>query len=166
MKNSFGLQKTQFAGLVRLKPEFPSGIFRRPLRWLATVIWCLTLGAAVTPANAVPVQLLSARNPSVPLPAGGDSESVAPVISPDGRYVVFSSGANDLVPGGNSQFVLNVYLRNRTSNTTVLISPSINNPGGGNGNSMRGQVSTNGQFVLFQSPMTPTASPTSLCAIW
>jgi Tol biopolymer transport system component len=151
MKNSFGLQKTQFAGLVRLKPEFPSGIFRRPLRWLATVVWCLTLGAAVTPANAVPVQLLSARNPSVPLPAGGDSESVAPVISPDGRYVVFSSEANDLVPGGNSQFVLNVYLRNRTSNTTVLISPSINNTGGGNGNSMRGQVSTNGQFVLFQS---------------
>jgi len=76
---------------------------------------------------------------------------VAPVISPDGRYVVFSSEANDLVPGGNSQFVLNVYLRDRTANTTVLVSASINGAGGGNGNSMRGQVSTNGHFVVFQS---------------
>ena len=109
------------------------------------------VGALVSPADAVPVQLLSARNASVPLPAGGDGDSAAPVISPDGRYVVFSSEANNLVPGGNSQSGLNVYLRDRTANTTVLVSPSINNPGGGNADSSRGQVSTNGQFVVFQS---------------
>ncbi len=118
---------------------------------LTAVIGLLMVGAVVSPADAVPVQLLSARNASVPLPAGGDGDSAAPVISPDGRYVVFSSEANNLVPGGNSQSGLNVYLRDRTANTTVLVSPSISNPGGGNGDSMRGQVSTNGQFVVFQS---------------
>ena len=102
-------------------------------------------------ANAVPVQLLSARNPSVPLPAGGDDNSAAPSLSPDGRFVVFTSAANDLVPGGNSFYSLNVFLRDRTSNTTVLVSGNLSGTGGGNGNSMLGQVSTNGQFVVFQS---------------
>jgi hypothetical protein len=40
---------------------------------------------------ASPAQLLSTRNSSVALPAGGNGDSVAPWISDDGRYVVFSS---------------------------------------------------------------------------
>jgi len=107
--------------------------------------------AATPPILASPLQLLSTRNSSVPPPAGGDGDSIDPVISPDGRYVVFCSEANDLVPGGNSRFVLNVYLRDRTANTTILVSSNINGTGGGNNNSMLAQVSTNGQFVVFQS---------------
>ncbi len=151
MKNSFARRKAYLVVPIRLKLEFPAGIFRRPLRLLTVIVGLLTLGAFVVPANAVPVQMLSARNPSVPLPAGGDGDSVAPVISPDGRYVVFSSAANDLVPGGNSQSALNVYLRDRTANTTILISSSCNGGGGGNGNSVLGQVSANGRYVVFQS---------------
>ena len=99
----------------------------------------------------MPVQLLSARNPSVPLPAGGDDNSAVPSLSPDGRFVVFTSAANDLVPGGNSVVALNVFLRDRTGNTTMLVSGNLSGTGGGNGNSMLGQASTNGQFVVFQS---------------
>jgi Tol biopolymer transport system component len=111
----------------------------------------LLSGGFVTLANAQPAALLSARNPSVPLPAGGDGNSAAPSLSADGRYVVFSSAANDLVPGGNSFYSLNVFLRDRLGNITQLVSVNLGGTGGGNGNSMLGQVSSNGQFVVFQS---------------
>ena len=120
-------------------------------RSLVVATGFLAMSMLVPLAKAVPVQLLSARNPSVPLPAGGDDNSVAPSLSPDGRFVVFASAANDLVPGGNSVYALNVFLRDRTSNTTVLVSGNLSGTGGGNGNSMPGQASTNGQFVVFQS---------------
>jgi Tol biopolymer transport system component len=106
---------------------------------------------AVSSLHASPVQLLSARNPSVPLPAGGDDNSVVPSFSPDGRFVVFTSAANNLMPGGNNFYSLNVFLRDRASNTTVLASGNSSGTGGGNGNSMSSQASTNGQFVVFQS---------------
>jgi Tol biopolymer transport system component len=117
----------------------------------AMTVWLLAMSMLVPLANAVPVQLLSARNPSVPLPAGGDDNSVAPGLSPDGRFVVFTSTANDLMPGGNNFYSLNVFLRDRTSNITVLVSGNLSGTGGGNGSSMPGQASSNGQFVVFQS---------------
>jgi hypothetical protein len=46
---------------------------------------------------------------------------------------------------------MNVYLRDRASNTTTLVSVGLNGTSGGNGHSLYGQVSTNGQFVLFES---------------
>ena len=118
---------------------------------LAGAASSLTIVILAFSGQAAPVKLLSARNPAVPLPAGGDGNSAAPVLSPDGRFVVFTSMANDLVPGGNSFYSLNVFLRDRTLDTTTLISGNTSGSGGGNGNSMAGQVSTNGQFVVFQS---------------
>ncbi len=96
-------------------------------------------------------QLLSARNPAVFFPAGGNGNSVSPVLTPDGRFVLFTSSADDLVPGGNSYFSLNLFLRDRASNTTVLVSANQNGTGGGNGSSINGMVSTNGRWVVFQS---------------
>ena len=125
-------------------PKIFSGSF-------AVAVGFLAMTMLVPLANAVPVQLLSARNPSVPLPVGGDGNSIAPSLSPDGRFVVFTSAANDLVPGGNSYYSLNVFLRDRVFNTTMLVSGNLSGTGGGNGSSMLGQASTNGQFVVFQS---------------
>ncbi|HUA36951.1 MAG TPA: hypothetical protein VMA35_00970 [Candidatus Sulfopaludibacter sp.] len=136
------------------------GFDNKPWRLLITAICLLTGNTIISSASALPMQLISARNPSVPLPAGGDSDSIAPVISPDGRYVVFSGGANDLVPGGNSRFALNVYLRARTANTTVLISANTNGTGG-NDNSILGQVSANGRYVVFQSDASDLVPPCS-----
>ncbi|HUA67349.1 MAG TPA: hypothetical protein VMA13_02270, partial [Candidatus Saccharimonadales bacterium] len=111
----------------------------------------LMVPAAVSLAGPVPPQLLSARDSSVTPPADGDGDSCGAVASPDGRFVVFSSGANDLVPENDRQFYLNVYLRDRASNTTALVSVGLNGTSGGNGHSLYGQVSTNGQYVLFES---------------
>jgi Tol biopolymer transport system component len=125
---------------------------------LVSVILLVTTGLMVCRANVTPTQSISVRNPAVPLTAGGDGDSIAPCISPDGRYVVFSSVANDLTPGGNDRFVLNVYLRDRTAGSTILISPNLNGAGGGNDNSVLPQVSTNGQLVVFQSDASDLVS--------
>ena len=65
--------------------------------------------------------------------------------------MVFSSLANDLTPGGNSQQVLNVYLHDRSLNTTELVSANASGTGGGNGHSTAGQASAYGRYVVFQS---------------
>ena len=100
---------------------------------------------------AGPMQAASARNNNVPLPAGGNGDSVSPVISADGRFVLFSSAANNLVPGDNGQLGLDVFLRDRLHNTMTLVSANSSSTEGGNGNSTCAQVSTNGRYVVFQS---------------
>lgn len=87
--------------------------------------------------------------------AGGDSYD--PILSPDGRYVVFTSSSPNLLPGPAGLGVpqstpphLNVYWRDRQTGATSLV--SVNTSGfGGNGDSFPSAISTNGQFVLFDS---------------
>ena len=81
-----------------------------------------------------------------------------PIVSPDGRWILFSSAAENLVdPGTNTTPVanvrptLNVYLRNVTNGTTALVSVNTNGNGGGNDDSVPVGISTNGQFALFES---------------
>ena len=57
---------------------------------------------------------------------------MAPIVSPDGRYVLFASLANNLVLISNNlplpvQFPvkLNVFLRDRTNRTTTLVSGNL-----------------------------------------
>ena len=50
--------------------------------------------------------------------ANGDS--FAPAISGDGRYVVFSSSASNLVPGDTNN-ANDIFVRDRVANTTTLI---------------------------------------------
>src|SRR6266567_2466875 len=96
----------------------------------------------------------AASNP----PAGGCGDSWAPVVSPDGRYVLFASTANNLVVASNntvmpvsSPTALNVFLRDRINGTTALVSVNMTGTAGGNGNSIPVQISTNGHFALFES---------------
>jgi Tol biopolymer transport system component len=121
------------------------------MAWFCRRVCLFALVLFASFAGAAPVQLLSSRDPAVPLPGGGNGNSVAPAMTPDGRFVLFASSANNLVPGGNSQFALNLFLRDRASKATVLVSANINGTGGGNSSSMYGQVSTNGRYVVFQS---------------
>lgn len=96
-------------------------------------------------------QIVSVRPAAVTPPAAGNGDSVAPIISPDGRFVLFSSSANNLVAGDNNRLGLDLFLRDRASNMTCLVSANLTGTGGGNGNSLAGQVSTNGRYVVFQS---------------
>lgn len=78
----------------------------------------------------------------------GDSLSVRADLSLDGRFVVFSSFAENLVPG--LQGGLQVYLRDRATGTTERISEdAARNPG--DGTSVLPVVSADGRFVAFQT---------------
>lgn len=97
------------------------------------------------------LQGASIRNPAVPPPSGGNGDSVGAKISRDGRFVLFSSSANNLTPNGNSQMGLNVFLYDRASDTLALVSANAAGAGGGNSPSYAGQVSTNGRYAVFAS---------------
>ena len=81
-----------------------------------------------------------------------------PIITPDGRYVLFASTANNLaLTSSNTPFLaqsppkFNVFLRDRTNGTTTLVSVNLAGTGGGNADSQPIELSTNGQFALFES---------------
>ena len=73
---------------------------------------------------------------------------------PDGRFVLFSSHAVDLVTNDNGYIGQNVFLCDRSSNTLTLVSANYSGTGGANGTSLGGQVSTNGRYALFVSDAT------------
>ena len=86
--------------------------------------------------------------------AGGspNSDSLDPSISADGRYVVFWSGANDLVPGDNNG-VNDVFRRDLLTNTTTRV--SVDTAGGdANGESFYPTISADGRYVAFASSAT------------
>lgn len=101
--------------------------------------------------------LISSPDPTRGASASGAGDSWAPVMTPDGRFVLFASTALDLVQdtNGSSLSALppphqNVFLRDRQSGTTVLVSVNLAGAGG-NGNSLPVDVSTNGRYALFES---------------
>jgi len=109
-------------------------------------------------ANGSAFQLVSAPAPGFSPPAGAAGDSFLPVVSRDGRYVLFGSTADNLVvPGTNRPAPavlpspLNVFLRDRTNGATVLVSVNSDGTGGGNGDSLPMGISTNGRYALFES---------------
>lgn len=127
------------------------------VRLLGTIFSAvLLLSSLISTARAS--QLVSQLGPSFTAPIGADGNCGAPIISADGRYVVFAGTANNLtVTGGNTPVQtrilgnLNVYVRDRTNQTTTLVSVNMAGTGGGNGDSLPRAISTNGQYVLFES---------------
>src|SRR5690242_4002976 len=107
----------------------------------ATLFFCFLCLAL--PAVAAPLQSVSVLNSALNAPAGGSGDSLDPVISADGRYVLFASAANNLVLNSSTNPItpifppkLNVYLRDRTNGTTTLVSVNLAGTGGGNGDSL------------------------------
>lgn len=115
----------------------------------------LTLTAAAGAGLIQPVSRLGSNQMS---PIGGNGDSCLPILSPDGRYALFASTANNLVLiNGNAPLPMlvparfNVFLRDRTNQSAVLVSPNLAGNGGGNGDSFPVSISTNGQSALFES---------------
>lgn len=54
--------------------------------------------------------------------SGADSYSDNPALSADGRHVVFTSAATNLVEGGDGIDVVDVFVRDMVAGTTVLVS--------------------------------------------
>ena len=120
----------------------------RNSRWAALLI--LIAGLSV-PVIGQPLQLVSALDPAQAPPAGRGGDSGMSIISPDGRYVLFASMANNLVLTSNANPIparfpprFNVFLRDRTNATTTLVSINLSGTAGGNGDSMPSALSTNG----------------------
>jgi hypothetical protein len=76
-----------------------------------------------------------------------------PVISANGRYVVFQSGATNLVSNDTNDRV-DIFRHDLETNETILISAGINglaNGGSSIGFSRNGSISSDGRYVVFQS---------------
>jgi Tol biopolymer transport system component len=81
-----------------------------------------------------------------------NGSSFAPSVSADGRFVAFASNASNLVAGDTNDST-DVFVRDRQTNTTTLVSVSS---GGAHGNdaSRDPSISANGRFVVFTSAAT------------
>lgn len=87
-----------------------------------------------------------------PPPQGVNGDSLAPVISGDGRYVAFHSMATNLDPprfDNNNRF--DVYVHDRQTRQTRLVSTNAANDVLGNGHSRNAAMSLNGRFIAFES---------------
>ena len=85
--------------------------------------------------------------------AGGqaDDDSLAPAMTPDGRFVAFTSLAENLVPG-DGNFDSDVFVHDRVTHTTIRA--SVRTDGTETGlelGSANPSLSTDGQVVAFES---------------
>jgi Tol biopolymer transport system component len=112
----------------------------------------------LTVAAAQLLQFFPQFSPPYVYPAGGGGDAGLPIASPDERFVLFASLANNLALATNNAPIpvlapasMNVYLRDRASNTTTLVSVNLSGAAGGNGDSWPAGISTNGRYALFES---------------
>lgn len=80
----------------------------------------------------------------------GNDDSVFPVISSDGRYVAFHSIATNLAPGDVNGAIADVFLRDRLTDTTRLVS-ARSDGASGNGHSVDPNISLDGRFIAYFS---------------
>ncbi|MFI5692560.1 TolB family protein [Kribbella sp. NPDC051586] len=128
---------------------------RKPVRGVLAglVVAAVSGGAVSAPAVAQrseSIQLVSVTAAGI----GGDGESAAGTakglgVSANGRYVVFSSYADDLV-AGDTNGQRDVFVRDVVTGRTTLVSAG---PGGvpGNGESREPSISADGRYVVFNS---------------
>jgi hypothetical protein len=111
-----------------------------------TNVWLYT---RTTPA----VQLVSH---SAMVVVGAGAESHVTSVSADGRYAVFTSTATNLVPGQvDANFSSNVFLFDRETNTTTLVSHVTGAPvSAGDQDSGAAAISADGSIVTFVSYAT------------
>jgi hypothetical protein len=126
----------------------------KPLGIIFSAVLFLNFSIPAIYASQLVMQMGSSFAP----PAGADGNCGVPIISVDGRYVVFASTANNLtVTGGNTPIQtrvlgnLNVYVRDRTNQTTKLVTVNLAGTGGGNGDSLPQAISMNGQYGMALS---------------
>jgi Tol biopolymer transport system component len=79
-----------------------------------------------------------------------DGLSIEPSISANGRYVAFTSSADNLVPNDGNH-TLDVFRRDLLTGTTALVSLSNGGVSSANGSSHAPMLAGNGRYVLFLS---------------
>jgi WD40-like Beta Propeller Repeat len=116
------------------------------------------IAATVLPFTAAALDLLSGPGTSFSLPASAGGDSYNQILSADGRYVVFTSSANNLARrSGGAPYILpvplklNAFLRDRVQGTTTLISADPTDAKSGEDDSIPTGISADGQYVLFET---------------
>jgi Tol biopolymer transport system component len=96
-------------------------------------------------------QLLTTAAGSATSAANGDSQARA--ASTDGRFVLIDSGASNLVAGvSDSNNTADVFLLDRDTGSTLLVSRSAGNPAiSANQESIARALSADGRYALFES---------------
>ena len=117
----------------------------------------MLVALAAAPAQAVPLGstvLVSRPSDPATLPSAASNDGGAwrRAVSSDGRYVVFDSLADGLSAADNDN-VRNVYMRDRQTNETFLISRTTDGAAA-NGNSSFATVNATGTRVAFESEAT------------
>jgi Tol biopolymer transport system component len=97
-------------------------------------------------ATSNQIQLVSVSSGGVP----GNSYSDYPSMSADGRFVAFYSQANSLVPNDVNGDYSDVFVHDRQTGQTEIVSVSSTGVQG-NGYSYYPSISANGRFVAFSS---------------
>lgn len=92
-------------------------------------------------------EYVSIQSDGVTLSTGSRAES--PSVSGDGRYVVFHSGAANLV-SGDTNGSTDVFIKDMQTGAISILSKSASNTIG-NGSSTWPTISTNGRYVVFYS---------------
>ena len=83
--------------------------------------------------------------------AAGDTTSLEPSVSADGRYVAFDSFADNLDPDSDDS-IKDVFVRDLQADTTTLVSRATGTAGSvGDGDSVDCSISADGRYVAFTS---------------
>jgi len=85
--------------------------------------------------------------------ASANAPSSSIEITPDGRYVVFTSAATDLV-AGDTNGRSDIFVRDVVANVTRLVSVAAAGGVSANGTSANGAPSADGRYVAFESAAT------------
>lgn len=116
---------------------------------LCILIFSSLFAGAATPQS---VELISVNGAGTDTGNGasGALNGFAPVISADGRFVAFTSRADDIGPA-DTNGVEDVYVRDRATATTELISQRAGGDDSGDGPSRNPSITADGRFVLYSS---------------
>ena len=99
--------------------------------------------------SSATIELISVNNNG----EQANSYSGGPTITPDGRYVAFHSPANNLAPADTNPWSNDIFIRDRQTNTTILVSKD--SLGGQQfGDSLNPAVSNNAAVIAFET-MSP-----------
>jgi Tol biopolymer transport system component len=118
---------------------------------------CLSSNGLVVPCTPH-VEIMSVTvSPTPGLAADGFSSPTA--VTPDGRYVVFESGASNINTTLNPSNNIQLYLRDRVANVTEVISVAYDGTASNGVYNFGGSISDDGRFVAFQSTSTNLVNP-------
>ncbi|MBL9173017.1 MAG: PD40 domain-containing protein [Verrucomicrobiales bacterium] len=124
-----------------------SGLGTAMARVLGVLLMCGFQGAAF---GAEP-DLLAPRHPAAPVSATATGESGGARLSVRGRFLLFVSTADDLVPGTHNGTVADLFVRDQVTGEVTLVSVTPDGQRGGDGNSYQGAISEDGRWVAFES---------------